>query len=701
MENLIHILPDSVANQIAAGEVVNRPASAVKELLENAIDAGATEIELHVQDAGRSLIQVVDNGCGMSEKDAQACFLPHATSKLSSAQDLLQIRTLGFRGEALASIAAVAQVELQTRRKGDEIGTSVRIEGNRLGPVEACSCPEGTCIKVKNLYFNTPARRQFLKSNEVENRYIEDEFNRVALAQPQIRFSLYRNGQRISMLDAGNLKRRIVQLMGKAFESRIVKVSETIPSLSLSGYLCSPDYSVKGRSKQFFFVNRRFIRHPGLSNAVEKAYQDLLPEGKSPAFFLYIETDPATIDVNIHPTKTEIRFKDEHLLYGVVLSACKHALGINQMRNVLDFESSQALPYRYQPKTQMPGIPKPRLHAGYDPFTNPNPGENASFSGISPAFPHGNAGNASGTDAAYREAYRENFALMQQGAGDAAPNQLVLDCYEEILSDTRLDPLFPLPAEETAQAREPGSRLPSGEPEKEKGGSGSRIFQIFDRYIVAPLKSGLAILHQEAASERVIYNDLVQKTGTARLSQRTLFPQTIELSASHAELLRDVREMLNHLGWSIEWLGQNTFMVNAFPAGIQESLVQESMENLLDDYAANLLKGKNTGSAASLPAAMARQLAVKQGTPLCQEEILYLANRLFSGPEPEISPSGKRILWIISEKDLASLFNDPFPWTEKPLAGKPATERPVIEKPLANKPAIDEFSTQDPSATSP
>lgn len=666
--SIINILPEFVANQIAAGEVVNRPASAVKELLENAVDAGATEIELHTVDAGRTLIQVVDNGCGMNAEDAQRCFLPHATSKLGSTEDLHHIRTMGFRGEALASIAAVAQVELRTRQKDSELGTKILIEGGKIIAKEAFACPPGSCFMVKNLYFNTPARRQFLKSEEVEYRYIEEEFNRIALAHPEICFSLYRNNQKIYFLESGNLKKRIVQLMGKAFEGRIVKVSESMPDIQLGGYLCSPDYSVKGRSRQYLFVNRRHVRHAGLANAVEKAYQGLLPEGKNPAFFLFLEVPPESIDVNIHPTKTEIRFKDEKMLYGLMLSAAKHALGINQMRDTLDFESSQALPYSYRPKGYVPPVPKVSLHEGYNPFENNTagagngnrPGLGANHSGTEGS---GNSKSETGIPAskqneAYRQAYAANFALMQEDMQNRTePDQLCLDCFKE--NEAELGKAL---LEEENITGDTGNTSHADKtngpdcPNDTSNGRNERIriFQIFNSYIVTPLRSGIAIIDQEAASERIIYNDYSMHKDNVH-SQSTLFPQTVELSTADSELLQEMRNDLNALGWSIEWLGGNSFMVNAMPSGMQESRVQELLENLIVSYTQQLIHAKGNRWE-NIATALARQLAVKRGTPLPEEDICYIASRLFSGPMPEISPSGKRVFRILSEKELAGFF---------------------------------------------
>lgn len=632
MESVINILPEFVANQIAAGEVVNRPASAVKELLENAVDAGAGRIELHLQDGGRTLIEVVDDGCGMNAQDAERCFLPHATSKLSAADDLQHIRTMGFRGEALASIAAVAQVELQTRRQEDETGTRLCVEGGRTAVKESCACPPGTNICVRNLYFNTPARRQFLKSDEVEYRYAEEEFNRMALAQPGICFQLYRNGQKTNHLEAANLHRRIVQVFGKMFENRLVKVAQNVPGLNLSGYVCTPDYSMKGRGKQFFFVNRRHIRHGGLANAVEKAYQGLLPEGKSPAFVLHLEMAPEEIDVNIHPAKTEIRFKNQELVYGVLLSAVKFALGVNQVSDSIDFESEQALPYRYKPQGYVPDPPKLNLRAGYDPFSDPLP----------------KVSRPATESQDYREAYAWNFSLMQESMKvEETPAQLLLDCVEEIQADTRLE-----------------SR--QEEPRENGQASGIRIFQLFDSYIVTPIKSGLALIDQQAASERVIYNGYVDAKEGGVPSQSTLFPQTVEFSATNAEILREIKDELGSMGWGVEWIGGKSFLVNAMPQGVSESRAQEILGEIVDTYAANLLRNK-AGMRQNIALAAAMRLAIPQGTPLSREEILYLTNQLFSGTEPEISPSGKPVVRVLDKETLAGLFH-------RPVSGKKQTE---------------------------
>lgn len=695
MESIINILPESVANQIAAGEVVNRPASAVKELLENAVDAGSTQIELHIQDAGRTLVQVVDNGCGMGEEDARRCFLPHATSKLNNANDLLHIRTMGFRGEALASIAAVAQVELTTRREGDELGIRICNEGGQIKEEEACSCAKGCCFKVRNLYFNTPARRQFLKSDEVEFRYVEEEFNRVALAHPDICFLFYKNGNKIYHLESGNLKKRITQLLGKSYENRLLKVGETIPGLKVSGYICTPEYSIKGRGKQFLFVNRRFIKHPGLSNAIEKAYAGLLPEGKSPVFFLHLEVEPSTIDVNIHPTKTEIRFRDEKLLYGVMLSSVKHSLGVNQMRETIDFGSEEALPYQYRKEGYVPQAPTIHLHPGYNPFTEQEEDisttaksgsgwDSVSAPGTYTGTVYGSSGNTDTASAStikfrhtdnqkYRDAYARSFAMMQSSLNspEPQPSQMMLECCQEIRQDTiitpndgefntgdRTDNSFTTGESGIRNGKDTGFRANDTERKKSNPNSEAatlKVFQIFDRYIVCPLRSGLTLIDQEAASERIIYNDFCEHKAAAMPSQATLFPQTLEFSTAHSEMLQEIREELNHLGWSIEWIGGKSFMLNAVPPNTQESKAQDTIERILDSYAYQLLHNKASKDE-RVALATAAQLAVKAGTSLSTEETYYLVNRLFSGISPEISPSGKRILRILSAAEIEQLF---------------------------------------------
>lgn len=619
MDSVINILSEFVANQIAAGEVVNRPAAAVKELLENAVDAGSSHIELHITDGGRTLIQVADNGCGMSGQDAERCFLPHATSKLIEADDLHHIRTMGFRGEALASIAAVAQVELQTRQAENETGTRVCIEGGKTTLKESCACTPGTNICVRNLYFNTPARRQFLKSDEVEYRYAEEEFNRMALAQPGICFQLYRNGQKINHLEASSLSRRIIQIFGKPFENRLVKVAQEVPGLKVAGYICTPDYSVKGRGKQYLFVNRRIVRHGGISNLIERTYQGLLPEGKSPAFFIHLEMDPEEIDVNIHPTKTEIRFRNQDFIYKVLAAAVKFALGVNQVSDSIDFGSEQPLPYSYKKQGYIPEAPKVKLHPGYNPFTNPDPADSAA------------------TTRDYRDTYARNFALLQENMQiSSTPRQLLLDCVEEAQADTRLET-------DGMQSSRNFTERP-------------RIFQLFDSYIVTPLKSGLALIDQQAASERVIYNSYSEPEEDNIPSQRTLFPQTVEFSDFHTRILKEIKEELGTLGWAVEWIGGNSFMVNAMPQEVEESRTQDILEEIVAACAA---KSPQTESEKkrNIALAAAKELAIKKGTPLSQEEILYLTNQLFSGPTPEVSPSGKRVIRLLDKSTLEGFFN--------------------------------------------
>ncbi|MDE7091274.1 MAG: DNA mismatch repair endonuclease MutL, partial [Bacteroidales bacterium] len=364
--SLIQLLPEHVANQIAAGEVVNRPASAVKELLENAVDAGADDIHLLVRDAGKTLIQVIDNGCGMSAEDAEKCFLRHATSKIRQADDLYTLQTMGFRGEALASIAAVACVELKTKRPNDETGYTVCMEGEKRTSAQACACPDGTQISVKNIYFNTPARRQFLKSDEVEYRYIEEEFVRVAMAHPEIKWQLTRDEKQVYHLEAGSFRQRVVQLMGRAFEQRLVRVHEAAGDIDIDGFICTPEYTTKNRSKQYLFVNTRYVKHIGLSHAIETAYKQLVPEKNYPAYFLRLTVRPETIDVNIHPTKTEIRFNDEKLIYGVLLSVVKHAIGVTQLAPALDFDNENDVVVPTRKPLGFPEPPRLNLDPNYD-----------------------------------------------------------------------------------------------------------------------------------------------------------------------------------------------------------------------------------------------------------------------------------------------------------------------------------------------
>ncbi|MDR0619645.1 MAG: DNA mismatch repair endonuclease MutL [Bacteroidales bacterium] len=608
MSSIIKILPEHVANQIAAGEVVNRPSSAVKELLENAVDAKATEISLYIEDAGKTLIRVIDNGCGMSAEDAQTAFLPHSTSKISAADDLLHISTMGFRGEALASIAAVTQIELRTRHKSDELGTQLEIDGGNIKNIKQIAAPCGTNISVKNIYFNTPARRKFLSSDEVEYRHIEDVFTKVALANPEINFSLYKNSTRVLHLPDGTQHSRIIQVFGNAFQQRLVRVSENLSDVSIDGYICKPDYT-KLRSKQYLFVNRRSVKHPGLNYAIESAFAGLIPEKNHPVYCIFIEVDPSTIDVNIHPAKTEIRFNNERLIYSTLHAVVKHAIGINQLSPSLDFDTFQ-----------IPLAPRSgnNYSAGNFGNSNHNGGNSNSFSKVSDEF---------------REAYMKSIKEIQKAEEDILQNDI-----------------------ESLQGE-----LPLSEPDTSIIVDSS-VFQIAGSYIAAPFSSGLLIIDQQAASERVLFDEFCKKntqnqSSTKSPAKTLLFPQSIELSASQTETLKEIQPTLELLGWDFSWLGGNTFMINAMPEQGNEKDVQKIIEDIIDLYIQKQMNGGDEmSSAQKIAAAAAKRTSIKHGEKLHKEEMYSLISRLLASSNPHTSPSGQKTLRLLSPEDISELL---------------------------------------------
>jgi len=466
MSDIIQLLPDNVANQIAAGEVVQRPASAVKELLENAIDAGANKIQLILKDAGKALIQVIDNGCGMTANDAKMCFERHATSKVRKAEDLFAIRTMGFRGEAMASIAAIAQVEMKTRRHEDELGVLISIEGSVILREEPVATTEGTSISIKNLFFNTPARRNFLKSNPAEMRHIIDEFQRVALAHPAIAFSLHHDKSEIYRLPASSLKQRIVHLLGNNYNERLIPVEEETSIINLKGFIGKPEFAKKTRGEQFFFVNNRFIKDAYLNHAVNRAYEELLPEENFPLYVLFIEIDPANIDVNVHPTKTEIKYLDEKSIYAILHSAVKRSLGRFNISPTIDFDQETGFSSMITPMAPEEIVPPSiTFNPDFNPFAAEKPvlRENA-YTNFSKNYYNGLAGMSGGS---------KNWGSLYEIAKHSVAEQSAMDL--------------------------------SGDTEDDHAPVQKQLMQLHNRYIISQIKSGLMVIDQQAAHERVLY----------------------------------------------------------------------------------------------------------------------------------------------------------------------------------------------------
>ncbi|GGH17037.1 DNA mismatch repair endonuclease MutL [Mucilaginibacter phyllosphaerae] len=616
MPDIIQLLPDAVANQIAAGEVVQRPASAVKELIENAIDAGADKIQLILRDAGKSLIQVIDNGCGMSLTDARMCFERHATSKIRKAEDLFAIRTMGFRGEAMASIAAIAQVELKTRRHEDELGTCINIEGSEVISQEACSANFGTSICIKNLFYNTPARRNFLKSNPVEMRHIIDEFQRVALANPQVFLTLHHDGQEVYHLPASALKQRIVHLFGNNYNQRLVPVEEETTIINLRGFVGKPEFARKTRGEQFFFVNNRFIKDAYLNHAVLTAFQELLPDETFPLYVLFIEIDPAKIDINVHPTKTEIKYQDEKSIYAIIRSAVKRSLGKYNITPTLDFDQENSIGHLITPKP-FEEIVQPTI--AFNPNFNPFAAEKKS-SGREPSY--------------QRESNHQHMAIPRNW-----------DTLYEISKK-----------EETLQQQMHEEQTVNIDEQNIAKSSEKQFFQVHNRFVLSQIKSGFMLINQQAAHERILYERFLhQLQNHSGISQQSLFPQSVTLNSADFELLRELLPDIRALGFDIREFGRNTVVVEGIPADITNASEHELLEQLLEGFKNNLAILK-LDKRDNLARSLARNAALKTGVKLSMEEMNQLVDQLFACQMPNLALNGKPVISTFTLNELAERF---------------------------------------------
>ncbi len=613
MSDIIQLLPDSVANQIAAGEVVQRPASAVKELIENSIDAGASTIRLVVKDAGKSLIQLIDDGCGMSLTDARMCFERHATSKIRKAGDLFSIRTMGFRGEAMASIAAIAQVELKTRRHEDELGTSVIIEGSEIVNHEPVMCPAGTSTCVKNLFYNTPGRRNFLKSNPVELRHIIDEFQRVALAHPEIHFTFHSDGSEVFHLPKSTLKQRIVHVFGNSYNQKLVPLQEETSIISVSGYIGKPEFAKKTRGEQFFFVNKRFIKDPYLNNAILNAYRELLPADSYPLYVLFIEIDPSHIDINVHPTKTEIKYQDDKAIYAIIRSSVKRSLGQYNITPTIDFDQETGFNGMITPIKEEDIVP-PQI--SFNPSFNPF--SNNSSSGSAEAYVPGGS-------------YKQRSQRW--------------DSLYEILEGQREEPRQ---AELSISVEDNDERVSA---------SDGQFFQLHNRLILSPIKSGIMLIDQQAAHERILYERFLEQLETHQgLSQQSLFPQTVTLPPSDFELVKELMSDITALGFQIREFGKNTFIIEGIPAEIslnvnEIGMLEQLIEGFKYDFSELKLQKRD-----ALARSMARNSAIKAGSSLSQEEMNSLIDELFACQKPNLSLSGKPVIVKYSIETLLQKF---------------------------------------------
>ena len=615
MIDIIQLLPDNIANQIAAGEVIQRPSSAVKELLENAVDADATIIKLIVSDAGKNIIQVIDNGKGMSETDARMAFERHATSKIKQIEDLYRINTMGFRGEALASIAAVAQVELKSKREEDNVGTFIEIENSIVVKQESCAFEKGTSIAMKNLFFNVPARRNFLKSNTVEMRHIIDEFIRVSMAFPSIFFSLTSNGQQVFHLEAGNLKQRVLQILGNNYNTKLVPVKEHTDYLNVYGFIGKPESSKKTRGDQYFFVNHRFIKSAYLNHAVNNAYDSLLAKDSFPSYVLFIDLDPEQIDINVHPTKQEIKFEDEKIVYSFIQSAVKHALAQFSIAPSLDFTLNANIQH---------------LDAVTKPFTTDKK-EAASSSNLYQTFTQKNQAHFIEATPKNELKHWKDFFVPLTGSTSSETSEVIEQNVDDILQQNK----FKHPSFEIIQ---------------------SVYFQLHNTYIISSTTKGFILIHQQLAHERILYEKYSKAVNNKQaVTQKSLFPIQLELSTADANLLNEMLVDVNVLGYQIENSGENNFIIQGTPADVLEGNEMHSVELLLEQFK-HFNSEVNFSRREKLLRCLTRQNAIKAGRALNQKEIQSLVEALFRCQTPNVTANGSPTFVEFKEDYIEKMF---------------------------------------------
>lgn len=603
MPDIIRLLPDHVINQIAAGEVIQRPASAVKELMENAVDAGSTKIKLIIKDAGKTLIRVIDNGCGMTETDARLCFEKHATSKITTADDIFSVTTKGFRGEALASIAAIANVELKTKIPGSEAGTQVEIEHSKFQKQEVCQCEAGTSISVKNLFFNVPARKTFLKSDQVEFRHILEEFHRIAIAHPSVEFTLFNNDEQLFHIIPGSLKQRIMALFGNNYDQKLVPVTENTSLASISGFIGKPEYARKTRGEQYFFVNHRYIKNSYLHHALQSTYVELLAKDSYPSYFVFFEIPPGKIDVNIHPTKTEIKFENESMLYAILKSAVKRALGQHNVIPPMDFDREGAFEISPVKKTDVIRQPQITLNPGYNPF------EEEAKTNLK------NAGFTINTKSETQRNEPRHFIQPE------------------------------IAAPELTWAKETAITFKWHETWGKE-------------YLVAELDEKLLLINQQLAWEKIFFEEVSSalKRKENMPSQKELFPQTIQVSANDAAIITLLLPELKCLGFDISDFGKQTFIIYGIPSGIESGVASSFLEGIVEHYKnsteAEIKNPENT----LLAKGFARRMASKSSRLLSQQERQALLERLFNVPSPGITTDGKKVFIELPPEKIKSWF---------------------------------------------
>lgn len=610
MSDIIRLLPESVANQIAAGEVIQRPASVVKELVENSIDAGATEISIYVKDAGRTSIQINDNGCGMSETDARMAFERHATSKIKEAKDLFAIRSLGFRGEALASIAAIAEVKLKTKRVEDELGNMLDIAAGKITGHEPINCNNGSNFLVKNLFFNTPARRKFLKANNTEFKHIVNEFLRVALARPEIEFKLFHNEVEIYQVPQSNFRQRICNIFGKSINQFLIPVNADTSIVKISGFISKPETAKKSPGDQFMFVNRRFIKHAMMHRAVMKAYEGLMPSEVIPTYFIYFELDPESIDINIHPTKTEVKFEDDQAIFQILQAAVKEALGKFNVVPSIDFENEAAIEIPYLGRDTEVQTPEIQINPFYNPFETEQRVKGNSYSG-------------------------QNWHTPKA------------DNWEKLYENLRNEENSGSSQQVSVQT---SMSMGNGE------GTYTNIIQLKNKYILTPVKSGLMMIDQKRAHERILFEEFYEKLHQNQgVSQRSLFPQSLVMSAEHINNLKEILPDLSILGFELEFKSDREIVIMGTPAELPNVdaaiLLDDIINSVFTDNVDLKLDYKE-----QIAKEMAKTAAIPYGKILSQEELKSMVDKLFASSAPNYSPFGKPVISIIPMEDIEKNF---------------------------------------------
>lgn len=616
MQDIIRLLPDSVANQIAAGEVVQRPASVVKELMENAVDAGAEKVQVVITEGGRTLIQVIDDGKGMSETDARLAFERHATSKIKSAEDLFALRTMGFRGEALASIVAVSQVELVTRRACDELGTRIQISGSQLEVQEPVAAPQGSNFKVKNLFFNIPARRKFLKSTQTEFNNIVTEFERVALANCNVEFSIKHNDNDIILLPASSFRKRILNLFGKKINSQLIEVEVASPLINIKGFVGTPESARKKGALQYLFVNGRYMRHPYFAKAVAEAYSELIPPGEQVPFFLCFDVEPSRIDVNIHPTKTEIKFEDEQSLWKIIAATVREALGRLNVSSGFDFdvEGVPEIPVMEQLATEKAPVSAPKI--SYNPNYNP-------FKKHAPEYKE------------HEPAWEKLYAGIKHEAHNIEPDDGagVLEVGEELLSDDGRQGVIRATDEEY---------IP--------------MSQYKGQYLLIPVRSGLMWVHQRRAHIRVLYEKYIkQLNGVRGHVQGMLFPERMELTVNESITMESISEELSGLGFDISSLGGGSYAIQGVPVGIEGLEPSKLLMDIVHSVMEQTVSAKEKLHE-RIALSMAKRVAIVSGQILTSEEMKTIVDELFRTDSPARTPDGKTIIYIMPDADINRNF---------------------------------------------